>query len=253
MLLWLARYTVLRLFPRSSPGNGIMTARYRGLRLTLDWLASEHIPLREVLSRGEYWPDPSWLPATGHVVVDVGANAGVFTVASADLVGPTGRVVAIEPNPVVLNRLRANVQQNGLDDRVAVLPVAVADRAGRGFIRIDSGNSITARVHVLEPGDPVTKETVCVARLDDALAEAGVKNVDILKVDVEGLELAVLDGGAATLARSQRVVVEVGDDADALRIERLFRNAGLTNVSRRSAGPDSGAMLVFGDRSRTEA
>jgi len=248
MMVWLARYAVLRLLPRSGNGHGIMTARYGGLRLTLDWLASEHVPLREVLVREEYWLDRSWLPSAGDTVVDVGANAGIFTVASADLVGPTGRVVAFEPNSVVLGRLRANVRQNGFSDRVTVLPVAIADHAGRGTVRNETGNSTIARVHLLEPDETARGEAVSVETLDEALASAGVKDVDLLKVDVEGLELAVLDAGTATLARSRRVVVEVGGAEDAGRIEALFRDAGLTRITRRSAGPDSGAMIVFADR-----
>ena len=123
MCIWLVRYSILRLLHRPA----VKTAYYSGLLMTLDWRAAEHIPLREVLTRGEYWPTPEWLPLARDTVVDVGANAGVFTLATARIVGPKGRVIAIEPNPEVLGRLAANVKGNDFDDRVTILPIAIAD------------------------------------------------------------------------------------------------------------------------------
>jgi FkbM family methyltransferase len=245
---WLAIYALLRRFRRNAGRMAIRTARYRGLLLTLDWLAAEHVPLREVLVRHEYWPSPSWLPSAGQTVVDVGANAGIFTVASARLVGRAGRVVAIEPNPAVLGRLRRNVRQNGFDDTVVVLPLAIGRNDGRGLVLDESGNSTVARVHVLAIGDLVPREAVAVTSLDEALARVGAVTVHLLKVDVEGLERSVLEGASAALARCRRAVVEVGSDTDAVAIEALFRAAGLSRVTRRSAGRDSRATLLFAER-----
>lgn len=248
MLAWLVRYSFLRLLPRTAHRMAITTARYRGLLITLDWRASEHIPLREVLARGEYWPAAEWLPLPGDTVVDVGANAGVYTVATARLVGPEGRVVAIEPNPVVLGRLAANVRQNGFEDRVTILPIAIADHTARGLVVDQSGNSTVARIQVLAEGESIPSGTVGVRTLDDALEDLGIARVDVLKIDVEGLERAVMDGAERTLAHANRVAVEIGDRADVPAIQSLCVNGGLARVVLRQAGSDSRATLLFAAR-----
>jgi FkbM family methyltransferase len=244
MFIWLVRYSILRLLHRSA----VKTAYYSGLLMTLDWRAAEHIPLREVLVRREYWPAAEWLPLPGDTVVDVGANAGVFTLATAWIVGPTGRVVAIEPNPEVLGRLAANVRGNGFDDRVTILPIAIADHTGRGLVLDESGNSTVARIQVLTEGEATSSDTVGVRTLDDALEDLGVGHVDFLKVDVEGLERSVIAGAARTLAHCNRVAVEIGDAADVPAIRALCVGAGLVDVISRQAGPDSGAILLFAHR-----
>jgi len=252
MLLWLVRYSVLRLLPRSDHRAAISTARYRGLLMTLDWSASEHIPLREVLVRGEYWPAPEWLPLPGDTVVDVGANAGVFTLATARLVGPEGRVIAIEPNPAVLGRLGENVRANGFEDRVTILPIAMADHTARGFVVDENGNSTVARIQVLAEGENVPSETVSVRTLDGALEDLGVTHVHLMKVDVEGLERSVITGAGRTLAHCNRVVVEIGDTADVPAIRSLCVNAGLARVTLRQAGSDSRATLLFADLAHSD-
>jgi len=248
MFIWLVRYSILRLLPRSGDRSAVKTANYGGLLMTLDWGAAEHIPLREVLTRGEYWPTPEWLPLARDTVVDVGANAGVFTLATARIVGPKGRVVAIEPNREVLGRLAANVKGNGFDDRVTILPIAIADHTGRGLVVDENGNSTIARIQVLTEGETTSSDTVGVRTLDDALEDLGVGHVDFLKVDVEGLERSVIAGAARTLAHCNRVAVEIGDAADVPAIQALCVSAGLADVTSRQAGPDSGAILLFAHR-----
>jgi FkbM family methyltransferase len=66
----------------------------------------------------------------GMTVFDIGANIGFFAVAAAKLVGPSGRVVAFEPNPAVVVRLKANVELNGLAERLKIEQSAVGDFDG---------------------------------------------------------------------------------------------------------------------------
>ncbi len=96
----------LRLYPRSESG----------------YYLGEHEPdLQQVL--------PRYLKP-GMTVFDIGANIGFFAIAAANLVGPTGRVVAFEPNPAVVARLKENVELNGLADRVKIEQSAVGDFDG---------------------------------------------------------------------------------------------------------------------------
>ena len=140
----------------------------------------------------------------GATVVDVGANVGYNTVYAARRVGPTGRVVAIEPAADNLRVLRENVAGNGLAN-VAVHAVAagraheVRDLYLRG--EVSAVNSLFAEsVYAKVTGT----EQVVVAPLDD-LVEA---DADLVKIDVEGAELDVL-AGMARLLRNRAILLIV--------------------------------------------
>ena len=231
---WLLRLAVRRI--ARSRRTAVTTIELGGVRYTLDWNAAEHVPLREVVVRRSYWPTPWWRPRPGELVVDVGANAGVFTIAAALAVGAGGRVVAIEPNATVAARLMENVAENRLTDRVTVYPVAAGERSATGRLVVERNTT----VGIVEPGPGTTPiETV------DALV--GDRVVGLLKVDVEAHEAAVLRGARTVLERVRGAVIEHDEVAlPAIRAE--LERAGLTDIEVRSAGPESGAHLVFARR-----
>ena len=138
----------------------------------------------------------------GMTVVDAGANHGYYTVMFADLVGPDGRVAAIEPNPPTLALLRKSVFVNGFDSRVAIFDQALTAADGEQLVFFaPSAEPKNARVmHPDYSGHPDTV-TVTGARLDTLLA--GWKPVDFIKVDVEGAEETMLAGGWATISRDR--------------------------------------------------
>ena len=215
-----------------------------GLALSLDWSAAEHVPVREVLLRREYSPDASWLPRESNVVVDVGANAGVFAIDAARRVGPRGKVLAVEPNPAPLRRLIANARANGCLGTIAILGVAVAETTGRGSLLLRGSNTTTGRVVCAESGEG----DVDTVTLDQLTTEHDIERIDIMKIDVEGGEVGVLKGGSATLTRTRRVVLEVEDNDAMAEVTRLLALAGFGNITHRQAGEDSGATLVFASR-----
>ncbi len=152
------------------------------------------ISLRGYLARGPLRP--------GQVVVDAGAFVGVFTVLAAKMVGPAGRVIAYEPDPGNLQRLRQNLELNGLTN-VTVVAKGLWDSqttlrfeaaAGPVSSFIDCGQS-TGGGMVME---------VPVVRLDDELEAMGLRGVDFVKMDVEGAELHVLAGSKAILSSAGR-------------------------------------------------
>ncbi|HEX5102457.1 MAG TPA: FkbM family methyltransferase [Pirellulaceae bacterium] len=123
---------------------------------------------------------------SGQQVLDIGAAAGYYTLLAARLVGPTGSVIAFEPNPENLPYLRTHVRQNGLA-HVRVLNLAVSDQDGTARFGGGTGTG-TARLQA----DGAYE--VAVRRLDDLAAEHDLAPQH-LKIDVEGAELAVLRGG----------------------------------------------------------
>jgi len=136
---------------------------------------------------------------SGAVVVEGGAHLGFVTVHEARAVGPTGRVFAFEPNVAVLGVLRENLLLNGVSDRVEIVPKALGDSTGsaRFFVRSDESS-------LYEPigdADPIEIEVV---RADELIEG----RVDVVKLDVEGAELAALRGmeGFMTAARPPRAL-----------------------------------------------
>ena len=148
----------------------------------------------------------------GMKFADVGANWGLFTLVAAHLVGESGQVVALEPDPRILPKLKSNVERNGLK-QVQVFDVAAAHR--------DSNLILAAHDHegenwgisrlVENSSTGQTTFTVRSRRLDSLLDEARLETVDLVKVDVEGAEDLVLAGMEAGLNsnRYRRILLEL--------------------------------------------
>lgn len=157
-----------------------------------------------------------WLQRTlrpGQLFVDVGANVGYFTVLGGQLVGPHGRVVAVEAHPHLAELLRRNVILNGLHGHVTTWHRAAWSSAGDVKLHVRrsfAGNSSVGAIgdEALDRlGDTEEIVEVPAVPVDDLLE--GLPPVDVLKVDVEGAEVHVVGGLTRTLARSPDVVVMV--------------------------------------------
>jgi len=172
----------------------------------------DHIA-REVCFTGMYEPQETALfralVRPGMTVVDVGANWGYFTLLAAALVGSSGRVVALEPEPRLFAVLAENIRRNGLTHTTA-LACAVTDR--ESVLALDGfdaaqGNWGVSRVAQAHGAAPTQ---VSGRALDDLLDSQGVERVEMVKIDVEGHELSVLRGMSDGLAAGQyrRLLVE---------------------------------------------
>jgi FkbM family methyltransferase len=166
---------------------------------------------REVCFTGRYEPQETQIAQRllkpGMTVLDVGANWGYFTLTCAHLIGPTGRVIALEPHPSLSAMLAANVRSNGLT-QVETIAVAAGAAAGtRGFVGFtqDGGNSGVSRAaSALERPDFESRT----AAIDDLLDARGWARVDLVKMDIEGGEAEAIKGMAAGLAQHRyRVMV----------------------------------------------
>lgn len=125
----------------------------------------------------------------GAVFVDIGANAGVYTMTAAACVGGTGRVIAIEPNPAVLDRMKFNMALNDFTRRVTVEQACVGDAEGTADLMLDDTNlggssMVEAR--------SAKKITVACHTLLSILRKYHIQRVDALKIDIEGAEDAAL-------------------------------------------------------------
>jgi FkbM family methyltransferase len=139
----------------------------------------------------------------GMVVVDIGAHVGYYTLLSAQLVGPTGKIYAFEPEPGNHTTLRKNIELNGYDNIVAT-QLAVSDRTGNATIyltSLDSGRHSLFQHDLPRRGSASIETTT----LDLFLEARDWPQIDLIKVDVEGAEIAVLDGMAQLLVRSPKL------------------------------------------------
>jgi len=129
----------------------------------------------------------------GDGFIDGGANIGVYSLLSAGVVGPRGRVDAFEPDPLAAKRLRENVVLNQLSN-VVVHEAAIGDRPGKA--RFTQGWDVSNRM--VSQNQPVQEAIEFNAvRLDDAL-QPGARYM-IGKLDLEGAELAALRGAVSHL------------------------------------------------------
>jgi FkbM family methyltransferase len=127
----------------------------------------------------------------GDVALDIGANIGIVTATMARLVGPTGRVLAFEPNPHAFELLLATRERNGFAN-VDAYPLALGAFDGELPLTIPPGNLGSAS---LVPDDDAGEAIgVSVRRLADVLEEASVSAIRLAKLDVEGYEPEVLAG-----------------------------------------------------------
>ena len=136
----------------------------------------------------------------GETAVDVGANFGWHTLGFARAVSPGGRVLAFEPVPTTREHLAANLALNGVADQVVVHPCAVGATAGPSTIYTFAGASLAEASGSALGRDDATPHAVTVVTLDAMLAADGGALPALVKVDVEGFELAVFRGAAVVLA-----------------------------------------------------
>ena len=148
----------------------------------------------------------------GMKVADVGAHFGFFSLAAALRVGDGGRVFSFEPSPETAPTLRNNILLNRWDNRVEVVEAAVS--ATHGLVSFYTyGKSMAAslnrkNVEVLNPERPPTALEVKVpsVTLDQFCRSRGV-TLDVLKIDVEGAELLVLQGARELLLRDRPLIL----------------------------------------------
>lgn len=189
----------------------------------------------------------------GMVAFDVGAYLGVYALHMARLVGPSGQVHAFEPSPDSYARLVEHVRLNGAG-HVVTNRCAVHATTARLTMKLYeppfeslgtlAGGDVVRGGRVLAPVAALPVETVT---LDEYCARAAVTRIDLLKLDVEGTELDVLEGAGRLLAgRGIRgVLVEVGVGFHA--VARLLERHGFRLWS---VAPDGGLRPLDGGPER---
>jgi len=186
----------------------------------------------------------------GEVFYDIGANIGVYSLVAARKPSGAARVFSFEPSYASIAALCANIRLNGVDADVTPMPVALSDRTAMNVISLRDAEPGAAR-HVLGPGDPeegpaVFRQPVMTFRLDDLIDSVGLPPPHHIKLDVDGGELAVLEGATRTLRSSslRSVLVEVSTELSTAVTTGLERH-GLRLLSKVSVKNKAGEYAVW--------
>lgn len=143
----------------------------------------------------------------GDTFVDAGANIGFFTVVGANIVGPRGKVIAVEMIPETAQALRAHIAMNHLEN-VTVIEQALADTSGEEIIAHLPSDHVGQATLLSETlrGSSTREIRVTTTTLDFIIGDS--KKIDLMKIDLEGAEALALKGGESMLALTKRVVFE---------------------------------------------
>ena len=177
----------------------------------------------------------------GGTYLDVGANIGNHSVFFGKFLAD--HVIAIEPNPAVMPVLRRNLEANGISS-FTLVPTAVGAEKGRGRLVLPArhvhnigGTQIAMRPPSASVADDDCEDVIPVATLDEVIAQLDLpaaSAISLLKIDVEGMELAVLEGARSLLSRDRpQILIEL---ATAEAYERAFdflAGYGYSDVGKR--------------------
>jgi FkbM family methyltransferase len=159
----------------------------------------------EIMLRRDYFASGQKLEA-GNTVVDVGANIGCFTVLASKLVGPRGRVIAIEPEQSTYRQLLRNIALNKLSN---VIPLNLAIGGSVGVITLHSdSNRLFSSIFSSVNGRAVegTDQNIKMITLESLMNEHHIIRCDYLKLDCEGAEHEIIAGMSQTTADGIRQI-----------------------------------------------
>jgi FkbM family methyltransferase len=169
------------------------------------------------------------------VVLDVGANIGMFSLAVANRF-PEADIYAFEPSPEAYPRLAENVKLNGSSNVKPVNRAVYSSSSVLGF----SDSRSTTSAHITETGPTLVQAVT----LDDFCIERGICRVGLLKIDVEGAELEVLKGANRTLAFTDSVVTECHSERLAKEVVMVLGKYGFRMMSDKRL-PHGGGVFRF--------
>jgi FkbM family methyltransferase len=223
--------------------TGVPNRRLRSIDRVLRYLATGHSPVEpEAAALGDLLP-------AGGVCFDIGANYGLYTLTFAAGVGPGGRVFSFEPLPGPHAFMVRALRWLGVDN-VTVCQRALGDHRGSGEmsmptrrgIPVHGRSFITDEADGLGPNAEFGSEQrlpVELSTLDTVVRAAGLERVDLVKIDVEGYEPAVLRGAEWTLAHHRPTVLL---EIEQRHLEKFGEEPAVLVATMRAQGYDMAAL-----------
>jgi len=171
--------------------------------------------------------------APGCTFLDIGANIGAYALFVAAFAGPRARLLAVEPQPDVFDRLTYNIGQNPFGT-VKAVACAVADKAGELTLFVDPRNRGESSLKIVGTNEGAQIRVPAVTLLDLARSE-GITRIDAIKLDVEGAEDLILEPFFRTAPASlhpRLLLVENGTDQWQIDLPALLQANGYRLLAR---------------------
>ena len=178
-------------------------------------------PLNDYVGRAAYFVGDldrkitgicSLIVKPGDTALDIGANIGLVTVHLSTLVGKQGRVHAFEPNPRMQEFVRKAMERNNLSN-VSLHPFGLGDKMGVLNLTVPKDNAGAGSLirNVDRPNCDIVE--VPIRTLSDVVEKEGIKSIKLMKIDVEGFEAQVFQGGASVLEqlKPEAILFELND------------------------------------------
>lgn len=197
-------------------------------------------------------------PLTSKCIWDIGAHIGYHTLSFAKAVGKTGKVVAFEPNPDNLAILKKNITTNqDLASSIMVRGEALSDTIGTQKMSVSknksSASSTGGYLQNVKPPLPSSSYaefeniTIQTTTIDQLIKGAGIPTPDILKIDVEGAELHVLQGARKLLESVKPIlIIEIHTIAMMFSVSELLKNNSyeLRIIDEKESSPTKNILAV---------
>jgi len=189
-------------------GDGTVLCRVLGKHLM--YADTQDIGITPHLCLNGFWEPGLTLVIARHLqphwyCLDVGANHGYFAVLMADAVGESGKVLALEPNPRLVNLLERTLQVNGLEHCTQVIAKAASNRDGEPInLVVPQGQTGHASI-TMSPGAShqiIPTETITLDTLTQAWDQ-----VNLVKIDAEGAEEEIWRGMQTTIRRNKDIII----------------------------------------------
>ncbi len=166
----------------------------------------------EIFRRKNHFLVPGFSGASASIVVDIGTHEGFYLLKIKEN-NPACKVIAVEPSPYSFSLLEKNVHANNMENVILINKAVGQEATMTTFecvkeIGAISGKGLRMIKRPWLNDDYIEQKQIDMVPLEQILHDHGIEKVDILKIDVEGMELDVLQGGQGCLDRIDRIVVE---------------------------------------------
>jgi len=145
--------------------------------------------------------------ADSKIIFDVGANVGYYAIELGSVLGPSAMIHSFEPVPESFEQLQKNVLLNSASPSVLCNQYAISNSEGKLLLyKPRTSGSSASSARNLHPDEEVDTVEVPMTTLDKYFLANGLNNLDLLKIDVEGSELMVIEGALDSIKRYQPVI-----------------------------------------------
>jgi len=185
-------------------------------------------------------------PCPSEIIVDIGANIGWHTVWLSKKVGPSGKILAVEPEVTNFAILELNTPINNLTNVISI-NLALGANQGRGRLFVPRPTLMgQVTTEGSNHGSRPSGASVSFDTLDNLVKSLGIDQVSAIKVDVEGAELAVIRGAEKTISKfGPRLVIEVHGNDNLTSLRHVMKSMNMRVVFEVPASPRRDETRVF--------